>query len=468
MLSFAVRLYRFDRPLADWHSWRQADTASVTRIYVQEGIDLLRPRYHDLSSIPSGLDNPEGYRMVEFPLPNAIVAFLYKLTFNLHQYPVHQFSRLVSIGLSLISLISIYLIVELLVNKKTALTAASVFGFLPFSIFYSTAILPEVWLVASSLVSIYLFLRFADTDKKIYLFGFTVFASFSMLIKPTFLFLVPALGLHLFLSKGWKIILNPFLYLSGMAILAPFLLWRQWISQFPEGIPDFVWLLNSNDIRFKGAFFRWLFADRLGRLILGYWGIFPFLLGVATRPAQKTRWFFHWWLAGIVAYLTVFATGNVTHDYYQVITLPIISILLAIGLTQLTSSARSVLSRRVSWPLAFITVLFITAFGWYEVRGFFNINNPAMVAAGKAADELLPKDAKVIVPYGGDTAFLYQTNRSGWPIGGDIQEKVNQGASYYITTSLDDEASKLLEVSQVVAQTPEYLILDLPDIIGSE
>ena len=34
ILGFAVRLYRIDFPLADWHSWRQVDTAGVTREFI--------------------------------------------------------------------------------------------------------------------------------------------------------------------------------------------------------------------------------------------------------------------------------------------------------------------------------------------------------------------------------------------------------------------------------------------------
>jgi hypothetical protein len=71
--AFLVRLYGITNPLADWHSFRQADTASVTREYIKHGVDLLHPKYHDLSNVQSGQmnegkDNVEGWRMVEFPL----------------------------------------------------------------------------------------------------------------------------------------------------------------------------------------------------------------------------------------------------------------------------------------------------------------------------------------------------------------------------------------------------------------
>ena len=52
IIAFVARLYRINNPIADWHSWRQADTSAVTRRYVSEGVNLLYPKYDDLSSIP--------------------------------------------------------------------------------------------------------------------------------------------------------------------------------------------------------------------------------------------------------------------------------------------------------------------------------------------------------------------------------------------------------------------------------
>ncbi|MBN3039893.1 MAG: hypothetical protein JW867_02075, partial [Candidatus Omnitrophica bacterium] len=77
IIAFTARLYKIDNPLADWHSWRQVDTSAVTRRYIKDGTDLLHPRYDDLSNIPSGLDNPQGYRFVEFPIINGLTAILF-------------------------------------------------------------------------------------------------------------------------------------------------------------------------------------------------------------------------------------------------------------------------------------------------------------------------------------------------------------------------------------------------------
>src|SRR3989344_3121022 len=78
LLALGLRLYKIDNPVADWHSWRQADTAAVSRNFVRGGFDLLHPHYDDLGSNQTGHDNPQGLRMVEFPFYNAIVAAVYK------------------------------------------------------------------------------------------------------------------------------------------------------------------------------------------------------------------------------------------------------------------------------------------------------------------------------------------------------------------------------------------------------
>jgi len=44
VLAFFLRTYRIENPLADWHSWRQADTSSVSRNFLKYGFDLLHPR----------------------------------------------------------------------------------------------------------------------------------------------------------------------------------------------------------------------------------------------------------------------------------------------------------------------------------------------------------------------------------------------------------------------------------------
>src|SRR5882757_3558494 len=91
--GFAVRFYSLDNPIADWQSWRQADTAAVSRNFVEHGIDLLHPRMNNISNVQSGLENPEGYFFAEFPIYNATSASLFTL---FHGVTLEEWGRIVT------------------------------------------------------------------------------------------------------------------------------------------------------------------------------------------------------------------------------------------------------------------------------------------------------------------------------------------------------------------------------------
>ena len=458
LLAFSLRLYRLSAPLADWHSWRQADTSAVSRNFVKEGFDLLHPRFDDLSSVPSGRENPEGYRFVEFPIYNFIQAILFK-TFPVISLEV--WGRLVSILFSLGSLIFLYLIVKRYLGTKAALLSAFFFAILPFNIYYSRVILPEPMMLFTSLGMIYFFDKWIEKSKLLDSFLAILLAALSFLLKPfTLVFLLPIAYLG---WKKWQFNMSKWLSLSICFFLSilPFIWWRWWMSHFPEGIPLSGWLFNYRNIRFKGAFFWWLFAERIGKLILGYWGLILLGLGIIVRPNKKEGLFFYSWLIAILAYFTIVAEGNVRHDYYQVLAIPIICVFLARGAHFLLTAPKQYFNRPLCSLLFVVCCLFMFAFSWYQVRDFFNINNPVIIEAGKTVDRLVPKNAKVIAPYGGDTAFLYQTKRQGWPIGIEIEKMIKQGATHYVNVKFDGEAQWVMAEYKVLEKTDDYVIVAL-------
>ena len=465
LVGLTVRLYRINEPLADWHSWRQVDTTGVTREFIKDGIDILRPRYMDLSSIPSGKDNPLGWRMVEFPFVNAVSAATYNFAkANGANVSLTVLERLISISFSLGSIIFLYLIVKWVSGESLGLLSAFIFAILPFNIYFSRVTLPEPKLVFFSLAASYFFLRFISSGSIIsWTFG-VLMAALATLIKPTWLIIFgPALVLSAIAYKKKQILTVRWgfvIILGTILALLPFVLWRLWIGQFPQGIPASDWLFNAGGIRFRPAWFRWLFADRIGRLILGYWGLIPFGIGLIIKPAKKENWFFHCWLFGGLAYLSLLASGNVTHDYYQTILIPIFAVFVAKGIKALLHPP-ALFSRAASLSLASCSLLFALAFSWFHIRDYFNINHPEIIEAGKAADQILPATAKVITPYGGDTAFLFATNRSGWPLGGAIEDKLSKGATHYISVNFDDETRDLMERCQVMLKADKYVILDI-------
>lgn len=470
--GFVVRLYRFDGPIADWHSWRQADTSSVSRNFIRFGFDLLHPRFDDLSNVPSGFDNPHGYRFVEFPLYNLLQAGSYKL-FGI--FTLEEWGRLISIFSSLAVVFFLYKIVAKYASSEAALLSAFFYSFLPYSIYYGRTILPDTAMIASIFAGIYFFSLWLDLYQKkdmrkqiIFFVLALLFTASSLLLKPYALFFtLPLLylgfdkfGLTLF--KKWEMWL--FLILS----ILPLILWRLWMLQFPQGIPTNAWLFNGGNIRFKGAFFYWLFANRIARLILGYWGIFLFSLGLMIRktakfevPFKNSLFLFSFLLSSLV-YLFVIARGNVQHDYYQILIVPSIAIFVGLGSAFLLSAPSLYVYDKAAKALFIIAAFFTFIFGWYFIRDYFNINNPAIIKAGLAVDKLTPKNAKVIALYSGDTSFLYQTKRQGWAsMEKPIPEMISMGADFLVISNPKSVDYKWAKTYKLIAKNSDYLIYNL-------
>lgn len=490
LVALLLRLYKINEPLADWHSFRQVDTASVTREYVKHGIDILRPHYQDMSNIQSGKDNLEGWRMVEFPLINAVIA---QVLLGHPSWNEVVVGRAFSIVASLVSLSALWFVTRSVMGRAMAFVTALIFAVMPYSVFYSRTILPEPFLVMFLMLTMASLVLWSRSRKAlvsvsdVWLVLAFVFWALALLMKPMALFYAPV-----FLAIIWRwhrFSWSDLLKLAGLFLLGlvPLWWWRHWILQFPTGIPVSDWLFNSNHIRLRPAWWRWLFADRLGRLMLGHWGTAFFALGVmgsllSLRVSAKKSWpllkkiqsvaqsferlfaaegLILFGFVGMLSYLVIIATGNVQHDYYQVMMVPIISLLVARGILWMFRQAKDLWQQVVVSGTLLLIGLLSWYFAFYEIKGFYQINNPALISGGAAVQRLTPPNAVIIAPLFGDTTFLYQSSRRGWPLGFEIEDKIAKGAQYYVTTSQDDEANMLMRQYTVMEKTPEYILIDL-------
>jgi len=462
ILGFAVRLYRFNGPVADWHSWRQADTSSVSRNFVSKGFDVLHPTYQDLSNVPSGLENPNGYRFVEFPIYNVLQAGGYEIFPKL---TLEEWGRLVTILASLLASLFLYLIVKKRFGVLPGFLSLIFFIFLPFNIYYGRTILPDPSMVAASLGGIYFFYLWIEKEKiSIFSFKFLMsllFTALAFLLKPYALFFTLPMIYLVFEKFGFGFWKKYQLWLFAIITLIPLIFWREWMTQYPAGIPVSSWLFNAGNIRFKPAYFYWIFADRIGRLISGYWGVVFIMLAFLKKYSRKDFLFLLSFIVASLLYITVIARGNVQHDYYQILIIPSLAMLMGLGASALLKPFENY--NKIAAFLVFVVCFgFAMFFGWYFIRDYFNINNPSIVIAGQAVDKLTPKDAKVIANYNGDTSFLYQTKRSGWAsYEKPLPEMVQMGADYLVIANPVASDLNFGKTYKIVARTSQYIIFNL-------
>lgn len=470
LATFFLRLYRINNPIGDWHAFRQADTSAVSKLYVENGINLLYPTYFDISNIQSGKDNPAGYRFVEFPIFNFFQAVSFKAFGVLS---LEEWGRLLSDFASVASTLFIFLLVRKHLGKISALFAAFFFAVLPFSIYYGRVILPDPATAMTILGGIYFFdtwiskKNFQFTILNFQLWLAILFTASSFLLKPFALFFVLPMVYLAWKACGWKMVFKWQLYVFAILSVLPLLLWRIWIMAHPEGIPASDWLFNGGNIRFTGAFFYWIFADRLGRLILGYFGIVFLMFGLFKQD-EKDYGFFMAFLLSTIAYLTVIARGNVQHDYYQILIIPTVAIFLGRGASFLLLlpaklSSHVITNTIVSLGIIMVVTAASLTFSWYFVRDYFNINNIGLVTAGQIADKVLPKTARVIAANDGDTSFLYYINRQGWPAYEHGVDQLHQmGADYIvIPTPTQQDFNGFGKKYKVFYSSPEVLIVSL-------
>src|SRR3989344_6615598 len=270
--SIIFRLYRFNSPIADWHSWRQADTSSVSRNFIKYGFDVFHPKFDDLSNVASGIDNPNGYRFVEFPIYNILQAGLSNLSNIL---TLEEWGRVVTIFSSVSTVFLIYLIMKKVTSNLTALLSSFFYAFLPYSIYYGRVILPDTSMVTATIASIYFTQRWLEgknNKNKFFMFA-VISASLALLLKPYAIFFLLPVAYLVLNNFGIDTYRKWHVWVFAFFAVAPVVTWRFWMQQYPEGIPANTWLLNGNGIRLRPAFFRWIFYERVFKLICGYFGI---------------------------------------------------------------------------------------------------------------------------------------------------------------------------------------------------
>lgn len=466
-IALLFRLYRIDIPLGDFHSWRQADTAAVARNFVNNGFNLLKPTYDDLTSNQSGLENPQGLRLVEFPLYNATFAALYKY------FPITSleiYGRLITIFFSLILIATLYFLLLKETGRLAACVGSLVYAVFPFFVFFSRVVLPHTMALACiflSLTFLYLFSHEKSKFKNVIQLSLaTIFFAAALLITPysVFYYLPTA---YLFIKKyKWSIYKKLPVYLFYLITVAPLFLWRKYISQFPEGVPVNFWFMTyvntSEGIKYiflKPAFFRWIFYERINNLILGGYLTTFFILGII---AKSKKYFFLSILISALAFLFTFEGVNVQHAYYQILILPAVAIFVALGVDFVSRNNKYFINPLLLIVASLAIFGFSFSISYYQVKDYYNYSSD-LVSIANIVKDLTKKDDKIVTDRTGDTTLLYLSERRGAPsVNKDLAELQKDGYKYFVTLKkdvIDDLKSK--KQFELVFENEKFAIFKL-------
>ncbi len=311
-IALVFRLWGVTNPLLDFHSWRQALTATIAYNFYADGMDLFNPTTHRLNPVYA----------YEFPLYTYIVAILYKL-FGFNDI----FGRLVAIAFGMATLWVLYLTGKRFYDKTVALIACGIFAVLPFSVYYSRTFMPESAMLFFSLATLYGFTRWLDTDSwKFFLFA-SLSATLAFLVKlPTLYLGGPLLFLawnkfRCELFKQYK------LYLFAFLILLPPALWYTHVSSLQHeaygGSNLWLGLIKDWEILLTLRYWKLIFWTRLAEKMFAFTGFVFVVLGMMMQNKNSEQGVFHIWFLSVCIYFIIAAKLNFVHEYYQIPIIPV-------------------------------------------------------------------------------------------------------------------------------------------------
>jgi len=205
LVTIALRLPGLDPDLTDHDSWRQTDTASIARNFLDEP-RILWPR------IDWGAPGP-GYVEAEFQLYTFATSLLYRV---LGENPI--FGRLLTLLVTALACIVMDRIARRFFEGRLALLCVGIFAMAPMVFRYSYVFMPDATSLLFFLVALQQFLRFLDDNRWRSVILSALAMCLAILVKPTAIHLGLVLCILAISRRGWRCLFEP--KLIGFALVA--------------------------------------------------------------------------------------------------------------------------------------------------------------------------------------------------------------------------------------------------------
>ena len=194
--GLALRLPGLDPNLTDHNTWRQADTATIARNFIDEP-RILWPR------VDWGAPGP-GYVEAEFQLLPFVTSLIYRV---LGENPIY--GRLLSLLATGLSCVVLDRIARRFFSDRLSLLCVAMFVMAPIVFRYSRVFMPDATALLFVLLALERFLTFLDDDRWSTLLQSAVSMSLALLVKPTTVHVGLVLIILTVHQRGWRSFLRP-------------------------------------------------------------------------------------------------------------------------------------------------------------------------------------------------------------------------------------------------------------------
>lgn len=415
-LMIVVRFWHFGDTVDLPHNWRQYDTKQYIEGYYYDDAPFMQPTVCWMGDHKT--------LVLEFPLPEYLVAQLYKV-FGPHLWVARAFFLLFFV----LSAVYLYKLLRLVFDQNyVPEIATALYGFAPLSLFYSRAIHIDFFALAFAFAMLYFLLKAIKIQSLKWLLIAVVCACVAFLVKAPYVFYLalPALVIA-FREKQVK-----WLLIRSVLFLVPVVLlvwWNRYSQAMNEQVPDWYFIPSFN--KFTDMWY-WYFGTMEQRMQLSNWitiatrifeeitgvlGLILIVLGIVFVKKDNRYWFAVSWLVGTIVYAAVFFNLNVHHDYYQLPFVASTTILAAMGLQWIIDR---IPKTKPALLVAVVLPVFVAVESFRYAETHYYGTEPQFDKIAAEVRKHTKRTDRVIVAFGGLSPqcplILQPAGRYGWSV----------------------------------------------------
>lgn len=308
--------YIGNSPYEVGESWRQADTESMARNFVEDRFNIFFPQLNYDGEAPN-------YAQLEFQITTFIIAILYKL-FGYH----YELARLVPILFFAGSACYLYFISKRYYSTKVSFVITLLYAIFPLNLYYTRAIMPESAVLFFTLGAFYYFSKWIDHEKFKTLIMATIMTALAILVKVPAIFIgIPMLWMSIAKFKKTIFIKWQLWFFAIISLSLP-VIYFKWL----EGVAEFNFVTGIASKHILPKFTNAIFSSQSLQFFYTHlpqsftWiGLVLATIGVFQFKWRKESPIIVWWLAIVVEVLVIVAV--IRFNYYLVFIGPLIAIL---------------------------------------------------------------------------------------------------------------------------------------------